>query len=198
VKSISRFLYPRTGGAWAPFLAILFFVLTGVAALAEWPAKAAQPNAAPQLQERERSLGPVYFRWLNEDVAYLIDQDERIAFLRLTTNDERDKFVVQFWDRRNPPSGAPNAFKREHYRRLAYSNQHFASGVPGWQTDRGHIYILYGPPDDIETRPRDSRGSTETWLYRHVEGIGDNASITFVDTNGQGDFRISPGAPHPK
>ena len=68
----------------------------------------------------------------------------------LSTNEEHDKFIEQFWERRNPTPGAPNKFKEEHYRRLAYANEHFASGVPGWQTDRGHIYILYGASDELE------------------------------------------------
>jgi GWxTD domain-containing protein len=177
---------------------MMMFVLAGAVTVAAWPARPAQLNATAQLLERERSLGPAYVRWLNEDVAYLIDQDERIAFLSLTTNDERDNFVVQFWERRNPTSAAPSTFKHEHYRRLAYANNHFASSVPGWQTDRGHIYILYGPPDEIESQPRTAGGSTEIWLYRHMNGIGDNASITFVDITGRGDFRISPGARIPK
>jgi GWxTD domain-containing protein len=114
--------------------------------------------------------------------------------LRLTTNEERDKFIEQFWERRNLTPGGPNKFKEEHYRRLAYANQHFASGVPGWQTDRGHIYILYGPPDELEVYPH-AAVPKEIWLYRHVPGVGDNATITFVDSTGQGDFRLSPGTP---
>jgi len=127
------------------------------------------------------------------DVGYIIDQAERTAFLGLTTNAERDEFIERFWERRNPSPGGPNQFKEEHYRRIAYANEHFASAVPGWQTDRGHIYILYGPPDEIEPHPR--AGGSTTWLYHHVEGVGDNATITFVDSTGRGDFRLSPGAP---
>jgi GWxTD domain-containing protein len=129
---------------------------------------------------------------LNEDVVYLIDQAERSAFLALTTDEERDKFVEQFWERRNPTPGAPNKFNEEHYRRIVYANEHFASGVPGWQTDRGHIYILYGPPDELEVHPHAPSGPTESWLYHHVEGVGDNAVFTFLDSTGQGDFRLSP------
>ena len=194
MKRIRRLLYPRTSGAWSPFVAVLILVLTAVATVAAWPAKPSQSNAGERQAQTERTLDPVYSKWLNEDVAYIIDQAERTAFLGLTTNEERDKFVEQFWERRNPTPGAPNKFKEEHYRRLAYANQHFASGVPGWQTDRGHVYILYGPPDEIESHPR-AGGMTEVWLYHHVEGIGDNATITFVDSTGRGDFRLSPGAP---
>jgi GWxTD domain-containing protein len=194
VKRIHRLLYPRTGGAWAPFLSVMILVLTGTAAVAAWPARPPQSNAVAKQPETEGSLEP-YNKWLNEDVAYIIDQAERTSFLRLTTSEERDKFIEQFWERRNPTPGAPNKFKEEHYRRLAHANRHFSSGVPGWKTDLGHVYILYGPPDEIESHPRAAGGSTETWLYHHVEGVGDNATITFVDSTGRGDFRLSPGAP---
>ena len=190
VKRIHRLLYPRTSCAWAPVLAVTILVLTGAASVAGWP-RPSQSNAVAKQPLAEQPLGPysdAYHKWLNEDVAYIIDQAERTAFLRLTNDEERDKFVEQFWERRNPTPGAPNKFKEEHYRRLAYANEHFASGVPGWKTDRGHIYILYGPPDELEVHPH----RTEIWLYHHVKGVGDNAAITFVDSTGRGDFRLSP------
>lgn len=188
VKRIYRLLYPSASHAWAPFLGVMILVLTGVASVAAWPVKPSQSNTAAAQSQREQSLGSAYSKWLNEDVAYIIDQAERAAFLSLTTNEERDKFVEQFWERRNPTPGAPNKFKEEHYRRLAYANEHFASGVPGWQTDRGHIYVLYGPPDELEVHPH----RTEIWLYHHLKGIGENTAFTFVDSTGQGDFRLSP------
>jgi GWxTD domain-containing protein len=188
VKRIHRLLYPRTSGTWAPFVAVLILVLTAAATVTAWPAKPSQSNAGAKQLETERALDPAYSKWLNEDVAYIIDQAERTAFLGLTTNEERDKFVQQFWEQRNPSPGTPNKFKEEHYHRLAYSNEHFASGVPGWKTDRGHIYILYGPPDELEVHPH----RTEVWLYHHVKGVGDNTAFTFVDSTGRGDFRLSP------
>lgn len=192
VKRIHRLLYPKTRGGWAPFLAVMILVLTGAATVAAWPAKPAQSNTASKQPETELSCGPRYVKWLNEDVVYIIDQAERTAFLALTTDEERDRFIEQFWERRNPTPGATNKFKDEHYRRLVYANEHFASAVPGWQTDRGHIYILYGPPDELEVHPH-AAVPTEIWLYHHVAGIGDNATITFVDSTGHGDFRLSPG-----
>lgn len=186
VKRIHRLLYPKTSAAWAPFLAVMILVVTGTATVAAWPAKPSLSNVAAQ-SGTEQSLGAAYAKWLNEDVVYLIDQAERSAFLALTTDEERDTFIEQFWERRNRTPGAPNKFKEEHYRRIAYANEHFASGVPGWQTDRGHIYIIYGPPDELEVHPH-----REDWLYHHVPGVGDNAQITFVDSTGQGDFRLSP------
>ena len=198
VKRIYRLLYPKTSHAWAPFVAVMIIVITGAATVAAWPAKPSQSNAVAKQPETEQSLGPysnAYYKWLNEDVAYIVDQAERTAFLGLKTDEERDKFVEQFWERRNPTPGAPNKFKEEHYRRLAHANGHFASGVPGWQTDLGHVYILYGPPDEIESHPRAAGGSMEIWLYHRVEGVGDNATVTFVDSTGRGDFRLSPGGP---
>ena len=194
VERIHRLLYPKNSGAWAPFVAVLIFALTAAATLAAWPSKPLQSNAGTKQSETEPALDPTYSQWLNEDVVYIIDQAERTAFLGLTTNEERDKFVEQFWERRNPSPGAPNKFKEEHYRRIAYANQHFSSGVPGWRTDRGHIYILYGPPNELDAHPH-AAVPNEVWLYRHVQGIGDNATITFVDSTGQGDYRLSPGAP---
>ena len=194
VKRIHRLLYPKTSGAWAPFVAVLILVLTAAATVTAWPVKPSQSNAGTKQSETERTLEPAYSKWLNEDVAYIIDQAERTTFLGLTTNEERDKFVEQFWEHRNPSPGSPNKFKEEHYRRLAYANRHFTSGVPGWRTDRGHIYILYGPPDELEAYPH-APVPKEVWLYHHVQGVGDNATITFVDSTGQGDYRLSPGAP---
>ena len=111
-----------------------------------------------------------YALWLNEDVVYIIDDAERAAFKKLGTNEERDCFIAQFWLRRDPtPGTAENEFKDEHYRRLAFANKHFAtaSGAPGWQTDRRHIYIIYGPPDEIDSHPKESHPyAVELWRYR--------------------------------
>src|SRR5262245_29722614 len=95
-----------------------------------------------------------YRTWIDQDVAYIITDDERKAFSRLSNNEERDQFIEQFWLRRDPtPDTVENEYKEEHYRRIAYANEHFASGVAGWRTDRGMIYIKHGPPDEIESHP---------------------------------------------
>src|SRR5271169_5290 len=134
-----------------------------------------------------KELGNPYLQWLDEDVPYIISKQEKDAFLKLATNEEREQFIEDFWGRRNPdPESAENTFKEEHYRRIAYANEHFASGVPGWKTDRGHMYILWGPPDEIESHPtggtydrpvEEGGGSTSTyrwekWRYRHLETVG--------------------------
>src|SRR5262249_37864219 len=153
-----------------------------------------------------KELGPVYGPWLDEDAVYIITKEERDAFLRLGTNEERDQFIETFFDRRNPdPESGENRFKEEHYRRIAFANEHFASGVPGWHTDRGHIYILWGPPDEIESYPSGNTydrtfqegGGTmttypfERWRYRHLEGTGENIELEFVDQSGSGEYRLS-------
>jgi GWxTD domain-containing protein len=134
-------------------------------------------------------------------VVYIIADEERAAFQRLTTDAEREKFIEQFWLRRDPkPGTVENEFKKEHFRRIAYANDRFRtrSGRPGWQTDRGHMYIVYGPPDELEAHPSGAanRPPFEIWKYWHVERIGDNLFITFVDRTGSGDYSLAPGNAH--
>lgn len=139
--------------------------------------------AAQQPPRDTRNLPPSYQRWLNEEVVYIIEPQERAVFLALTTDEERDHFITQFWDRRG------KAFKQEHYRRIAYANERFHSAkAQGWKTDRGRIYIIYGPPDEIESHPNDGR---EVWRYRHIPGIADDVFMEFVDPNHTGDYRMT-------
>src|SRR5450432_3417878 len=154
----------------------------------------------------KRELETPYRKWLNEDVAYIITDEERTAFKRLQTDEEREQFIEQFWLRRDPtPDSIENEFKEEHYRRIAYTNENFASGIPGWKTDRGRIYITYGPPDEKEThpsggtyeRPSEEGGGTtstfpfEQWRYRYIEGIGTDINIEFVDPTMSGEYRMT-------
>jgi GWxTD domain-containing protein len=153
-----------------------------------------------------KELGNPYLQWLDEDVPYIISKQEKDAFLKLATNEEREQFIEDFWGRRNPdPESAENTFKEEHYRRIAYANEHFASGVPGWKTDRGHMYILWGPPDEIESYPtggtydrpvaegsgRTSTYPWEKWRYRHLETVGENVEMEFVDPSGSGEYHLT-------
>ena len=169
--------------ALTPALAAGLVVITA-AALAAWPTSA-QPPETP------------YGKWLTQDVAYIITDQERAAFKALQTDEEREHFIEQFWLRRDPtPGTVENEFKEEHYRRIAYANSRFTtpSGLPGWKTDQGRIYIVYGPPDEIESHP--SGDTTHNfpyvqWLYRYIEGIGNNVIIEFDDTNRTGDFRMT-------
>jgi GWxTD domain-containing protein len=160
----------------------------------------------PSQSSLENDMSDYYRKWLTEDVRFITTQEERNAFLALRDDQERDYFIEQFWARRNPnPRQANNSFKEEHYRRIGYANQHFASSVPGWRTDRGRIYIMFGKPDELEshptggsyTRPYNQGGGTTTtypfekWRYRHIDGIGDDIEIEFVDSPGTGEYRIA-------
>jgi len=170
----------------------------------------AKPLSEKEKRKREeklrKELETPYRKWLNEDVTYIITDEERAAFKRLQTDEEREQFIEQFWLRRDPtPDTAENEFKEEHYRRIAYSNERYASGIPGWKTDRGRIYITYGPPDEIEShpsggtyeRPPEEGGGTtstypfEQWRYRWIEGIGTNIIIEFVDPTMTGEYRMT-------
>jgi len=138
---------------------------------------------------------PAYAKWLNEDVAYIITNEERVAITHLHAAPECAMFVEQFWLRRDPtPDTAANEFKEEHYRRIAYASQRFASNhAAGWQTDRGRIYITYGPPDEIESHPHGEAGKPpfEQWLYRHIEALGNNIMFEFSDPNHDLSYRLS-------
>src|SRR5690242_5906905 len=106
------------------------------------------PTVSDLAQARDAQLSPEYRKWLTEDVRWIISNQERQSFLQRNSDEDRDRFVATFWEQRNPtPGSQPNPFKEEHYRRLAFANQHFAATAPGWKTDRGRVYILYGPPD---------------------------------------------------
>ncbi|HEX8882084.1 MAG TPA: GWxTD domain-containing protein [Candidatus Acidoferrum sp.] len=196
---IHRLLYPKPSGApWSTLLAVAVFFATACASVAAWQSEPSKQSPTPAPAQTGRSSLSSYSKWLNEDVVYIIEDAERAAFQKLTTDQERAHFVEQFWERRNPaPGSSENKFKEQHYHRLAYANQHFrtASGTPGWQTDRGHMLIVYGPPDEIDSHPKEPERlvATEIWLYRHVEGLGDNEFITFIDRTGRADFRLAPG-----
>jgi GWxTD domain-containing protein len=164
-------------------------------------------------KEREKSLkretSDQYLKkWLDQDVTYIITDEERKAFKQLTTDEERYQFIEQFWLRRDPsPDTVENEFRDEHYRRIAYANERFASGKPGWKTDRGRIYITWGPPDQIESHPsggsylrpqEEGGGETstfpfETWRYRYIEGqdLGNEVIIEFVDPTMSGEYRMT-------
>lgn len=159
-----------------------------------------------QQKELKQELKGPYRKWLDEDVRWIITDQEKKAFLSLSNDEERDAFIEQFWRRRNPnPDSPENEYREEHYRRIAYANEHFAAGKPGWMTDRGMIYIKYGKPDSIDShpsggtyeRPMDEGGGEtstypfEDWHYRYIEGIGENINIEFVDTCMCGDYHMT-------
>ena len=151
-------------------------------------------------------LSKTYRKWLDEDVRWIITDQEKSAFMQLSNDEERDQFIEAFWQRRDPtPDTEENEFKEEHYRRIAYANEHYAAGIPGWKTDRGRTYIVFGPADEIEShpsggsyeRPMDEGGGEtstfpfETWRYRYLEGIGQEIMIEFVDSCMCGDYHMT-------
>ena len=201
-------------------------VLTGVMALGFTVVSRAQDKDAkgsesqtdplkrpiPEKQRRANAkalkieLSKTYKKWLDEDVRWIITDEERSAFMQLSNDEERDQFIEAFWQRRDPtPDTEENEFKEEHYRRIAYANEHYAAGIPGWKTDRGRMYIVFGPADEIESHPsggsyerpmEEGGGETSTfpfeqWRYRYLEGIGQEVIIEFVDTCMCGDYHMT-------
>jgi GWxTD domain-containing protein len=169
-----------------------------------------RPPTEKQKKQQKRNLNvelsKVYKKWLNEDVVWIITDEERAAFKQLSNDEERDNFIEAFWQRRDPtPDTEENEYKEEHYRRIAYANEHYAAGIPGWKTDRGRIYIMYGPPDENDSHPSggtyerpiaEGGGETSTfpfedWRYRYIEGIGQEVIIEFVDTCMCGDYHMT-------
>ncbi|MBD0325386.1 MAG: GWxTD domain-containing protein, partial [Pyrinomonadaceae bacterium] len=165
---------------------------------------------AQDVQDKERKIRKephkAYKEWLEKDVAYIITDEERKAFKKLATDEEREQFIEAFWRRRDPdPDTDENEYKEEYYERIAYANEHFSSGIPGWKTDRGRIYIMYGKADEVETHPSGGSydrpsyhggGSTSTypfeiWFYRYLPGVGSGIEIEFVDPTGTGEYRIA-------
>ncbi len=211
-------------GLWASSIGFTLLVVAASVAQ-EQNSTPASPSPAPAAQKRTTVARPIsekerkrkelelkkeletpWKKWLSEDVAYIITDEERKAFKQLNTDDEREQFVEQFWLRRDPtPDTEENEYKEEHYRRIAYANEHFASGIPGWKTDRGRIYITFGPPDEIDAHPTggtyerpsaEGGGETNTypfedWRYRYIEGMGNDINIEFVDTTMTGEYHMT-------
>ena len=197
----------------------ILFVFCSIGCLVAVGQDAGQPKktdktvAKPMTEKQKRrqqdrlrkELETPYKKWLNEDVGYIISDDEKRAFRTLQTDEEREQFIEQFWLRRDPtPDTEENEYREEHYRRIAYANQYFASGIPGWKSDRGMIYIKYGPPDErdqhnggTEERDQSEGGGTtsmypyEQWRYRYIEGLPPNVEIEFVDPTLTGEFHMT-------
>jgi GWxTD domain-containing protein len=202
VKRVHRLMHQPEGPRMAaPLLSAAVLAATATLGFAAWQSQTPPPPSlqvetppAPRPLTPRQELETPYRKWINEDVTYIITDQERAAFKLLQTDQEREHFIEQFWVRRDPtPDTIENEYKEEHYRRIAYSNEHFASAIPGWKTDRGRIYIIYGPPDEIEDH---SSGAATTypfqqWRYRHIDGIGDNVIMEFVDTAKNGEFHLT-------
>jgi len=191
-------------------IAIVSSVLT-IGAVSSFAQEDTQPSTDVTNKVRKvgKEVEKIYKDWVNKDVAYIITKEEKKAFSQLKTDEERENFIANFWLRRDPnPDTEENEFREEYYERIAYANEHYTSGIPGWKTDRGRIYITWGKPDSIESRPSggsydrpsyEGGGSTttypfETWFYRYLEGVGNGIEIEFVDPTGTGEYRIARNA----
>ena len=211
MKSSSAFLRFSVGiSAAAMIAAVLVAQDTNSSSSSSSETTVSKPLTKKQIARKQKELekelqGP-WKKWMNEDVVYIITDEEKRAFKQLKTDEERQQFVEQFWLRRDPtPDTEENEYKEEHYRRIAYANDHYASGIPGWKTDRGRIYIAYGPADEIDSHPsggsyerpiEEGGGETSTypfedWRYRYIDGVGTNVIIEFVDTTMSGEYKIS-------
>jgi TonB family protein len=169
---------------------------TSVSAIQQPPAQGDAQTGS--VESQRQAMKPQYKTWLNQDVVYIITPEERAAYLKLTNDEERDDFIRNFWARRNPPGAAADTFRQEHYARIAYSNENFASDKPGWRSDRGHIYIVYGKPQSIDSH-RSGGGPSgypyEVWHYPYIPGIGDNVDLNFVDTCACGQYNLTVDQP---
>jgi GWxTD domain-containing protein len=174
--------------------AVLLLFLPGCAFATEKPSKS-------ETHRRKAAATPMtnpYWNWANREVGYIITVQEKAAFMKLTSEEMREQFIEQFWERRDPHPGSPeNDFKKEYYRRIIFANQHFSTHIPGWKTDRGRDYIKYGPSDEIEIQPAPVR--SEIWRYHYLNGFGSNVEIKFSDPKGNGEYvrELEPGETNP-
>ncbi len=191
---------------------VIVIVVTALGAIGVWaqPPDKKNPNDPTNNGRNvKKEVNDVYKKWKNNDVAYIITNEEKKAFDALKTDEERENFIENFWRRRDPnPDTEENEYRDQYYERIAYANEHYASGIPGWKTDRGRIYIAWGKPDSVESHPSggaydrpsyEGGGSTttypfETWFYRHLDNVGDGIEIEFVDPTGSGEYRIARDA----
>ncbi len=164
------------------FLLFVLASLMCISVVAQQQSRRMSRGTAVQPELRE-----VYSKWLNEDVAYIITPLEKQAFMRLTSDEQRERFIEEFWRRRDPnPASNQNQFRAEYYGRIAHANQNFAFGnMAGWRTDRGRIYITYGMPDEVQ-----KSSSGEVWIYNNRPNPGRSVKFDFVDNSGTGEFRL--------
>jgi GWxTD domain-containing protein len=160
--------------------------------------------AAPQaLSVPSKAVLPErYKRWLDEEVVYIITKREREVFLQLQTDRERDIFIEAFWKQRDPTPGTPrNEYQEEHRRRLDYANKFYgrSTPLPGWKTDRGRIYILLGPPRNIEQYDNvNGVYPTEIWFYLGDPDLGlpTAFNVIFFKKDGGGDYILYSPTEH--
>jgi GWxTD domain-containing protein len=161
-----------------------------------WLAAQAQEKGKIRCVEGTGDNRKTFEKWLQTDALYLITGNEKEVALTLKTEVEQERFVESFWQRRDPqPETEINEFREEYYERIAYANEHFASGIPGWKTDRGKIYILYGKPERTEKGragfEENENVLYEKWFYKQITGGGANLQLTFIDPIETKEFRLT-------
>jgi GWxTD domain-containing protein len=128
-------------------------------------------------------------------IAYIARPGEMETFESLNTTGKAN-FMAQFWKDRDPTPETPmNEFRDEHLRRLNFANDRFSVGFrdrsDGWRTDQGRVYIIYGPPDQIDRFPFTAgREAAEKWNYESLPGQG-SVYFLFVDKTGYGNYRLA-------
>jgi GWxTD domain-containing protein len=161
-----------------------------------------QPHGAKEAVHR---LAASARNWLAEDAIYIITPEERCAFLRVETDEERNQFIEQFWYRRaSDPISLDYDFKAEHYRRIVFANEKYGGHLAGWKTDRGRVYVPFGLPDSLDVYA--NRGATDTppskgsqtdlhpaekWHYKYVQGLGENVQFEFEYKASYKDYFLS-------
>lgn len=125
-------------------------------------------SSSCRLYNLERKLDPVNADFLSK-VRYIITRKERKIFLELPQS-EREQFIEEFWERRDPdPDTEENEFKMEYFNRIEKASDLFiGEAKPGWSTDRGRIYVLFGPPTDRIRYPMGGDPYSrcrEVWYY---------------------------------
>jgi len=148
------------------------------------------------LSADQARLPEPYDLWLNQEVKYIITPRERAVFLKLKNDNERDAFIAAFWRQRDPTPGTDeNEFRTEHYRRIEHANRIYGRGTstPGWQTDRGRVYIVLGEPVYSQNYSGFSEVyPCEIWSYQGMErfGLPPAFNLLFYDKRGRGEYVI--------
>jgi GWxTD domain-containing protein len=160
---------------------------------------------ASRKKEPPAKLPDQYKKWLEQEVVYIITPAEKEIFLKLKTDRERDLFIEAFWKHRDPiPETEENEFKIEHYKRIDYVNRYFGreAAKPGWMTDRGRMYIILGPPNDIQHIDGKSEiYNCEIWFYQGKQDLGlpPGFNLLFFQERGTGEMRLySPATDGPQ
>ena len=173
------------------FFSISAIIVTGLLFLVTF-------NSAAQAQKEKeviKNLTPAYREWL-EIVRPIISGTEREVFLKLKTDQERDRFINFFWKIRDPnPDTAENEFYRDYMERVRFADQFFSIGSSkrGCQTERGYFYLLLGKPLERQIFATQSDiWPMELWFYKGEEkyGLPGYFYLLFYQPEGIGDYRL--------